>query len=81
MFAGNFWWTTSKYVSKLPQIDLKDDYKKAESWLLSSNEVRILNLFTSFGRANYLSNFSRYRYDGSNSKQVGITCGKFGRFQ
>jgi hypothetical protein len=74
IFSGNFWWTTSKYVSKLSEIDLTSDYKTAETWIFGHNKARILSLHTSFGLASYLYSFPRYMYDGSHSKQIGILC-------
>lgn len=36
-FHGNFWWSHSKYVSKLQELDLNSKYTEAENWICKNN--------------------------------------------
>ena len=45
-YSGNFWWTTSKYISTL-NVDKLTDKMSAEWWLLSNNKVNKYNMYHS----------------------------------
>jgi GR25 family glycosyltransferase involved in LPS biosynthesis len=74
-YSGNFWWATSKYLSKLSKEDLTDKMS-AEWWILSKNPSKYvahnsgINHFQRpYPRSQYESNTIRY-----------ISGGKLGDF-
>jgi hypothetical protein len=37
-YSGNFWWSTSEHIKRLPQINISDDRYSIEHWLIGNLE-------------------------------------------
>ena len=53
-FHGNFWWSHSKYISRLSEIQLSSDYIEGEMWVNRGNP-NVCEFFST-GLNHYLDN-------------------------
>ena len=45
-YSGNFWWSTSQHITKLPKI-IGSEYTVPEYWILKDNLDNYYNFFSS----------------------------------